>query len=77
MLGPQQKSFTAKLPSQGKEFKIYTTKQMIQGLPSALTQVNAGTTLENLLKEIRKMIFSLYQSTEIIKKVYDKLIKCL
>ena len=42
------------------------TKQ-IQRLPIALGQVKAGNTSENLLKEIRKIIYSLYQTKEITK----------
>ena len=48
---------------------------MLQGLPIALAQVKAGNNLENLLNEIRQIIYSLYQSKEITKKVYNNLIK--
>ena len=33
---------------------------MLQRLPIALSQVNAGTTSENLLNEIRQVIYSLH-----------------
>ena len=49
--------------------KILTPKQMLQILPIALAQVKAGSNSENLLNEIRKIVYSLYQSKEIIKKV--------
>ena len=39
-------------------------------LPIALTQVKSGNTSENLLNEIRKIIYSLYRAKEITKKVY-------
>ena len=44
----------------GKEIKILTSKQMLQRLPIALAQVKAGNTSENLLSEIRQIIYSLY-----------------
>ena len=48
---------------------------MLQRLPIALAQVKAGNNSENLLNEIRQIIYSLYQSKEITKKVYNNLIK--
>ena len=63
--------------TEGKGLKILTTRQMLQRLPIALAQVKAGNTSENLLNEIKKIIYSLYQSKEIIKKVYNNLIKSL
>ena len=41
---------------------------MLQSLPIALTQVKTGYTSENLLNEIRKIIYSLYQTKEVAKK---------
>ena len=43
-----------------KGLKILTPKQMLQRLPIALAQVKAGNTSENLLHEIRQIIYSLY-----------------
>ena len=40
--------------------KILTPKQMLQILPIALAQVKAGNTSENLLNEIRQILYSLY-----------------
>ena len=57
--------------------KILTPKQMIQRLPIALAQVKAGNNSQNLLNEIRQIIYSLYQSKEITKKVYNNLMKSL
>ena len=57
--------------------KIFTTKQMLQRLPIALAQVKADNNSENLLNEIRKSIYSLYQSKEITKKVDNNLMKSL
>ena len=44
----------------GKGLKILTRKQMLQKLPIALMQVKAGSTSENLLNEIRQIIYLLY-----------------
>ena len=56
-----------------KQFKILTPKETLQELPIALTQVKTGNTSENLLNEIRQIIYSLYQAKEITKKVYNNL----
>ena len=46
---------------------------MLQRLPIALAQVKAGNTSENLLNEIRQIIYSLYQEKEITQKVYHNI----
>ena len=46
--------------TQGRALKILTPKQMLQKLSIALAQVKAGNTSENLLNEIRQIIYSLY-----------------
>ena len=50
---------------------------MIQRLPIALAQVKASNTSENLLNEIRQMIYSLYWAKEITKKVYNNIINSI
>ena len=59
-----------------KGIKILTPIQMLQRLPIALAQVKAGNS-ENLLNEIRQIIYYLYQSKEITKKVYNNIIKSI
>ena len=61
--------------TKGTGLKIFTPKQMLQRLPIALAQVKAGNNSENLLNEISQIIYSLYQSKEITKKVYYDLLK--
>ena len=63
--------------TEGKRIKILTPKQMLQRLTIALAQVKVGNNSENLLNEIRQIVYSLYQSKEITKKVYNNLIKSL
>ena len=61
----------------GAGLKILTPKQMLQRLPIALSQVKAGNNSESLLNEIRQIVYSLYQSKEITKKVYNHIIKSI
>ena len=42
---------------------------MIQRLPEILVQVKGSKTSENLLNEISKIIYSLYRTKEITKKI--------
>ena len=51
---------------QGKGLKILSPKQMLQRMPIALAQVKSGNTYENLLNEIRRILYSLHR--EITKK---------
>ena len=57
--------------------KILSPKQMLQRLPIALAQVKAGNNSESLLNEIRQIVYSLYQSKQITKKVYNNIIKSI
>ena len=57
--------------------KMLTPKQMLKRLPIALAQVKVGNNSQNLLNEIRQIIYSLYQSKEITKKVYNNLMRSL
>ena len=63
--------------TKGTGLKILTPKQMLQRLPIALAQVKACNNSENLLNEIRQIVYSLYQSKEITKKVYNNTIKSI
>ena len=44
----------------GKGLKILRYKQMLQRFPILLAKVKAGNTSQNLLNEIRQIIYSLY-----------------
>ena len=63
--------------TKGTGLKILTPKQMLQRLPIALAQVKAGNNSERLLNEIRQIVYSLYQSKQITKKVYNNIIKSI
>ena len=58
---------------QGELLIILTSKQMLQNLSIAVAHVKPGNTSENLLNEIRQIIYSLYQSKEITKNVYNNI----
>ena len=60
-----------------KGLKILTHKQMLQRLPIALAEIKADNNSESLLNEIRQIVYSLYQSKEITKKVYNNIIKSI
>ena len=59
------------------ELKMLTPKQLLQRLSIALSQVKASNNSENLLNEIRQIVYSLYQSKKITKKVYNNIIKSI
>ena len=48
---------------------------MLQRLPIALALVKGGNNSESLLNQIRHIVYSLYQSKQITKKVYNNIIK--
>ena len=56
-----------------KRLKILSPQQMLQRLPEALAQVLACDISDNLLNKIRKIIYSLFQTKEINKKVYNNI----
>ena len=61
--------------TKGEGLKILTPQQMLQILPIAISQVKVGNSSENLLNEIRKIIYSFYQPKEVTRKVYMNSIK--
>ena len=63
--------------TKGTGLKILTSKQRFQRLAIALAQVKADNNSESLLNEIREIVYSLYQSKQITKKVYNSIIKSI
>ena len=59
----------------GTGLKILIPKQMLQRLAIALVQVKAVNNSESLLNEKRKIVYSLYQSKQITKKVCNDIIE--
>ena len=60
-----------------ERLKILTPNQILKRLPIALAQVKAGNNSESLLNEIRQIVYSLYRSKEITKKVYNNIINSI
>ena len=52
--------------------KTAEQKEVINNLES-----NSGNNSESLLNEIRQIVYSLYQSKQITKKVYNNIIKSI
>ena len=62
---------------EGEGLKILTPNQMLKRLPIALAQVKVSNNSESLLNEIRQIVYSLYRSKEITKKVYSNIINSI
>ena len=62
---------------EGTGLKVLTLKQMLQRLPIALAQIKGGNNSQSLLNEIRQIVYSLYQSIEVTKKVYNNTLKSI
>ena len=60
-----------------ERLKILIPNQMLKRLPIALAQVKAGNNPESLLNEIRQIVYFLYRSKEITKKVYNNIINSI
>ena len=50
---------------------------MLHWLPIAILQVKAGNTFENLLNEIRQLIYYLHRAKEIAKRVYNNIMNSI
>ena len=59
---------------QGECIKILTPNQMLNRLPIALAQLNAGNNSNKLKNEIRQLLYSLYRPQNMTKQVYNNLI---
>ena len=74
---PREKSKRIYGSKQGTGLKVLIPKQMLKRLPIALAQISTGNNSESLLNEIRQIVYSLYRSKEITKKVYNNIIKSI
>ena len=62
------------LIKKGQGQKTLTPDQMLNRLPISLAQLNARNNSEKLKNEIRLILYSLYRSKRLTKKVYKSLI---
>ena len=72
-----EESQEGKGANEGERIKILTSNQMLKRLPIALAQVKTGNNSESVLNEIRQIVYSLYRSKEITKKVYNNIINSI
>ena len=66
--------FNEQQQQSGKGLKILTPNQMLNRLPIALAQLQAGNNSNKLKNEIRQLLYSLYRSKNMTKQVYNNLI---
>ena len=57
--------------------KILSPKQMFQRLPISLAQGKAGNTSKNLLNKIHQIIYCIYWTIDITKKVYNNIMNSI
>ena len=62
---------------EGRGLNILTSYQMFKRLPIALAQIKAGNNSENLLNEIRQIVYYLYRSKKITKMLYNNIINSI
>ena len=60
-----------------KGLKILTPKQMLQRLPTALPKIKSGNASENLLNEIRQIIYLSHRADEFTEKIYTNIISSI
>ena len=58
----------------GQGLKILTPNQMLSRLPITLAPLKAGNNSEKLKNEIRQLLYSLYRSKKLTKRLYKSLI---
>ena len=61
----------------GRSLKILTPEQILQKLLILLAQVKAGNTFENLLNEMRQIIYFLYWAKELLKKYINNIMNSI
>ena len=61
----------------GQGLKILTPDQMLSRLLITLAQLKARNNSEKLINEIRQLLYSLYRSKKLTKKMYNHLISTI
>ena len=67
-------NFNKQNQQKGQGIKILTPNQMLNRLPIALAQLQAGNNSKKLKNEIRQLLYSLYRSKNMAKQIYKSLI---
>ena len=66
--------FNKQNQQKGQGIKMLTPNQMLNRLPIALAQLQAGNNSNKLRNEIRQLLYSLYRSKNMTKQIYKSLI---
>ena len=66
--------FSEQNQQKGQGIKILTPNLMLNRLPIALAQLQAGSNSNKLKNEIRQLLYSLYRSKNMTEQVYKSLI---
>ena len=61
--------------TQGREIKIILPEQLLERLLKLLIDIKAGNTSEDLLSEIRQIVYSLYLAKQISKKRLQEILE--
>ena len=69
--------FNKNRQQKGQGIKILTPNQMLNRLPIALAQLQAGNNSNKLKNEIRQLLYSLYRSKNMTKQIYKSLISII
>ena len=66
--------FNKQNQQKGQGIKTLTPDQMLNRLPIALAQLQAGNNSNKLRNEIRQLLYSLYRSKNMTKQIYKSLV---
>ena len=66
--------FNKQNQQKGQGIKILTPNQMLNRLPIALAQLQAGNNSNKLKNQIRQLLYSLYRSKNMAKQTYKSLV---
>ena len=66
--------FNKQNQQEGQGIKILRPNQMLNRLPIALAQLQAGNNSNKLKHEIRQLLYSLYRSKNMTEQIYKSLI---
>ena len=70
-------SVIGKINQEEQGLKTLTPDQMISRIPISLAQLKAGSSLERLKNEIKKLLYSLCRSKKLTKKIYSNSINTI
>ena len=68
------RKFNEQSQQKGQGIKILTPNQMLNRLPIALAQLQAGNNSNKLKNEIRQLLYSFYRSKNMTEQIYKSLI---